>query len=181
MGYIEREVYIKKYFLKDELEVKMIDFGWLKEQTTGKGDEGRGNYEFTPISYEDVVLQEKRLGKSFPIELREFYIQVGYGVIGADDRCYLNLVMPPEEVVDFVLGEGVFEGSYCREEIDVETKFVFYDTGDNTYLCLDLGKNSEGICPVVFSCADEYIYIAESLEEFIKKMETTSNYYANLW
>ena len=164
----------------------MSDYRWLKKYSCYDKDyeKNRGKYKhkFTPLSIEEVIRQEKRLGDKFPAELREFYIQIGFGILGVNNDDFLNLVMSPSDVVDFVLGEGMFENNYCRQDVNLQTKMVFFDTGDSVYLCLDLEKkDDEGKCPVVYSSGIEYVYMAESLEEFLRKMDESPNYYDDLW
>lgn len=168
------------------MEFKMSDYRWLKKYSCYDKDyeKNRGKYKhkFTPLSIEEVIRQEKRLGDKFPAELREFYIQIGFGILGVNNDDFLNLVMSPSDVVDFVLGEGMFENNYCRQDVNLQTKMVFFDTGDSVYLCLDLEKkDDEGKCPVVYSSGIEYVYMAESLEEFLRKMDESPNYYDDLW
>lgn len=166
--------------------VIMNDYSWLKKYSCyDKNYEkniGEYKHKFTPLSREKINEQEKRLGYMFPNELRELYIQIGYGVLGVHNSDFLNMIMSPSNVVDFILGEGIFENSYCRQDVNLQTKMVFFDTGDSVYLCLDLEKrNIEGICPVVYSSGMEYVYMAKSLDEFLRKMDEDPNYYDELW
>lgn len=164
----------------------MNDYGWLKKYSRfdkALGENRRDyKHKFTPLSRDEVLKQEKRLGYEFPSELREFYFQIGFGILGVNNSDFLNMIMAPSDVVDFILGEGVFEDSGYRKDVDLQTKMIFFDTGDSVYLCLDLErKNNDGICPVVYSSGREYVCIANSLEEFLKKMDKSPDYYDEIW
>lgn len=160
----------------------MVDFSWLKKYSGIKEDSGEYKHDFVPLNCKDIFVQEERLGYPFPTELREFYLQVGYGIMCAQDEDYLNMIMAPNEVADFMLGEGMYGNSGYRNEIDLKTKMVFLYVGDETYLCLDVGeKDSEGRCPVVYVKPTKCVVLARSLEEFAKKMDESMSYYVDIW
>ena len=54
-------------------------------------------------------------------------------MLGVHNSDFLNMIMSPSNVVDFILGEGIFENSYCRQDVNLQTKMVFFDTGDSVY------------------------------------------------
>lgn len=125
---------------------------------------------------DDVIEAEKRLGKKFPNELREFYLKVGYGFICNFDKTRRNRLMDPHSVADFILGEDDFIDSTIRE-LYPDNMLVFFEVGEGTYLTLDLEQEQEGgICPVYYF--EEKI--ATSLEEFLKRMDEETDYYIHL-
>lgn len=163
-----------------------MDFSWLKKYSCIDDDfvNNRHKYKhkFTPIGSGEIAEQEKRMRRQFPRELKEFYNQIGYGVFGVNDCTYLNYLLPPRDVADSVLEEGIFEYNDFLDEIDMETKMIFFDTGDNTFLCLDLEKmDDDGRCPVVYTTDTKYVCLARSLDEFVRKMDESIAYYADLW
>lgn len=164
----------------------MINFSWLKKYSCIDDDFANNmqkyKHKFTPLNYEEIVAQEERMGRRFPEELREFYIQIGYGAFGINTRLCLDLVLPPENVVDSIMEEGMFEDNDIIDDIDLKSKMIFFDAGDNTYLCLDLSKEDcEGRCPVVYATVNKCVCLAKSLEDFAKKMDEKSSYYTYLW
>ncbi len=43
-----------------------------------------GKHNFYKVTNNDIILSEEKLGISFPIELKEFFIEIGYGFIKGD-------------------------------------------------------------------------------------------------
>ncbi|MBC2582763.1 SMI1/KNR4 family protein [Clostridium sp. DJ247] len=117
------------------------------------------------------------MGKMFPGELRQFYLQVGYGFLCKQDKNFIDRIMDPSSIADFILGEERYEyDDEYREMIDMEKEMVFFEVSEGSYLSLDLSKKDEnGVCPVLYF-QDE---VAKSLEDFISKMDEEVDYYIN--
>lgn len=122
---------------------------------------------------DDVPEAEKRLGKRFPNELREFYLQVGYGFLCNDDKTHRDRIMDPHSVADFLLNEDDFIDLSIKE-LYPGNMLVFFEIGEGTYLTLDLNQEQEnGVCPVYYFDNQ----VAASLEEFLKRMNEETDYY----
>lgn len=162
------------------------NFEWLKKYmfdvNNFENEPSMYKHMFMPISKEELEKQEQRMGMKFPLELRGFYEQVGYGSLCFYDKDYLDEIMSPESVVDFVLQEGCYENDSYRKELNVNKYMPFFDIGDDTFFSLDLSQiDDNGCCPVVYSPEYKPITLAGSLEEFIIEMDKTLDYYENFF
>lgn len=160
----------------------MKKFEWLKKYMFDtyffENEPSRYKHMFMPISNEELEKQEKRMGRRFPLELRDFYKQIGYGSLCFYDKDYLDEIMSPESVVDFILQEGCYENDSYRKELDVKKYMPFFDIGDDTFFSLDLSQvDDNGCCPVVYSPEYKPIILSDSLEKFIIEMDKTLDFY----
>ncbi|MGW6299771.1 SMI1/KNR4 family protein [Peribacillus butanolivorans] len=140
----------------------MVKFDYIKNS----------NHKFFPLKEKDLIKAEERLGFKFPPELREFYLEVGYGFFKGNNENSISRLMDPDTIADITLREGIFEydpdleGIY--EEVD---KLVFYEVNEGVYLTLDL--NDTHRTSVHFFDTK----IADSLESFIKKIDEDNEYF----
>ncbi|UZJ79355.1 SMI1/KNR4 family protein [Fictibacillus sp. KU28468] len=140
-------------------------FDSIKEQV--------GN-EFYPVSEKEIEEAESNLGLKFPNDLREFLLEVGYGFLKKSDN-NINRIMGPASIRDARLKVIDFEfypdiESYEEHEKD---KLIFFEANESALLLIELGEGNNGIY------YDE-IKIANSLEEFLRKMMDDDNYYINM-
>lgn len=155
----------------------MSNFSFLKKYTFEKTFEGfeKNKHAFFKVSDNEIESAEKRLGRNFPAELKQFYKELGYGFVCCNlEGSLFNRLMAPDEINDFRLGKDVFENDERREYYTEENLLVFYEVSEVSCLRLDLEKESkQGQCPVYY----EDIKIANSLEEFLERMDLKPNYY----
>lgn len=131
-------------------------------------------HSFYKLKIDDIAEAESRLKKAFPRELREFYKQIGYGFLCNMDKNRINRIMDPASVADFILGEDVYEFDLDRELYDDDTKLVFFEVSAGTYLTMGLQRiNQNGECPIYYFDSK----IAETLGEFLGKMDLNTDYY----
>ncbi|AXN41683.1 SMI1/KNR4 family protein [Peribacillus butanolivorans] len=143
----------------------MVKFDYIKNS----------NHKFFPLKEKDLIKAKERLGFKFPPELREFYLEVGYGFFKGNNENSISRLMDPDTIADITLREGIFEydpdleGIY--EEVD---KLVFYEVNEGVYLTLDL--NDTHRTSVHFFDTK----IADSLESFIKKIDEDNEYFFDM-
>ena len=167
----------------------MIDFTWLKKYSFDKEEymqikfnNNTNDYCFKKVTQEEVELQEKRLGRRFPEEIKAFYLQVGAGKICIDNKDDSDEIMAPDDVVDFILGEGFYETSTVRGHVDLSAIMPIIKLSDNMYFYLEFSMiDEEGRCPILDSPNYNPIVIAGSLEKFIRKMDAKPDYYMDIW
>lgn len=97
---------------------------------------------FYPVTLEEIEKVEKELKIKFPISLKTFYLEVGYGFIHSDVG-NINRIMHPLSVRDFRLRQNDFE-YYPDIEIYDEfegNKLIFFE--GNEASLLSVGFNSE--------------------------------------
>ncbi|KKB72073.1 MULTISPECIES: SMI1/KNR4 family protein [Bacillus] len=133
------------------------------------------NHKFYELKENDLTEAEERLGFSFPKELREFYLEIGYGFIKGNNENAINRLLDPDTIADITLREDIYEFDPDLDGIyEEEDKLVFYEVNEGVYLTLDLNENEKS--PVFFFDTK----IADSLEEFIKKVDQDDQYFADM-
>ncbi|EJQ93938.1 hypothetical protein IGW_02651 [Bacillus cereus ISP3191] len=133
------------------------------------------HHKFFKLQENELIVAEERLGFAFPNELRKFYLEVGYGFIKGNNVDAINRIMDPDTIADITLREGIYEFDPDLEGIyEEEDKLVFYEVNEGVYLTLDL--NTPQQTPVYFFETQ----IADSLEEFIRKINQDTEYFVNM-
>jgi antitoxin YxxD len=160
---------------------ELNDFSFLKtyilpsEQIQAPPEQ---KHVFYPLNEREVEAAEKRLNRTFPKELREFYLQIGYGFMCINQSTFINRIMDPHSIADLILGEDIWEDYYLVEEIAEDPHlFPFFELGDDCLIFLDLSQETrDGIHPVDYTG----IIIAESIEDFLRKLDAEENYYLSV-
>lgn len=133
------------------------------------------HHKFFKLQENELIVAEERLGFAFPNELRNFYLEVGYGFIKGNNVDAINRIMDPDTIADITLREGIYEFDPDLEGIyEEEDKLVFYEVNEGVYLTLDL--NTPQQTPVYFFETQ----IADSLEEFIRKINHDAEYFVDM-
>lgn len=131
-------------------------------------------HKFIRLQENELLDAEERLGFELPNELRDFYLEVGYGFIKGSDGNAINRIMDPDTIADITLREGIYEFDPDLEGIYEEDKLVFYEVNEGVYLTLDLTTPQQ--TPVYFFETQ----IASSLEEFIRKIDGDAEYFMDM-
>ncbi len=137
-------------------------------------DWGRNN-KFYPVTEKAVSESEEALGMSFPKELKDFYQQVGCGFFDGS-KYNANRLMGPYSVRDFRLRQNDFE---FYPDIDIyddyeDNKLIFFESDTYALISIELGNKEKSRI---------YYYdtvIADSLEEFIKKVQENDIYFVDM-
>ncbi|MBC1291486.1 SMI1/KNR4 family protein [Listeria booriae] len=130
--------------------------------------------EFYELDKSEVTLVESELGIEFPVALKDFYNEVGYGFL-KNSGSNVNRLMDPESVRDFKLRVNDFEFFPDIEIYDEyeEGKLIFFEASETALMSIGTEKTDSRI----------YYYdvpIADSLEEFLIKMVEDDKYYLEL-
>ncbi|MBC1565806.1 SMI1/KNR4 family protein [Listeria booriae] len=130
--------------------------------------------EFYELDKSEVRLVESELGIEFPVALKDFYNEVGYGFL-KNSGSNVNRLMDPESVRDFRLRVNDFEFFPDIEIYDEheEGKLIFFEASETALMSIGTEKTDSRI----------YYYdvpIADSLEEFLIKMVEDDKYYLEL-
>ncbi|MBI0390719.1 hypothetical protein I8U24_01130 [Thermoactinomyces sp. CICC 24226] len=83
--------------------------------------------------------------------------------------------MDPHSIADLILGEDFWEDYDLVDEIAEQPhRFPFFKLGNDSLIFLDLSQETRaGIHPVDYAG----IIIADSIEEFVRKLDARENYY----
>ena len=130
---------------------------------------------FYPVTENEIKEVEKELNLTFPKELVKFYIEVGYGFIKGSEFT-INRIMDPYSVKDFRLRVNDFE-FYPDIEIYDEferNKLIFFEGSESALMSIELDEKDKS--PVYYYD----IKIANSLKEFLRKIEENDKYYLEL-
>ncbi|PAF23099.1 hypothetical protein CHH49_00625 [Terribacillus saccharophilus] len=131
--------------------------------------------KFHPVSREEIEEIERDLNLILPIELRIFYLEVGYGFVNGSEF-NINRIMDPYSIRDFRQRVNDFEFYPDIEIYDEfeDQKLIFFEANESALLSIDLGKNNEN--PIYYYDTK----IADSLKDFLKKIEEDDTYYYEL-
>ena len=82
---------------------------------------------FYALKENDLTEAEGRLGFSFPNELREFYLEIGYGFIRSNNGSAINRLLDPHTIANITLREDIYEFDPDLDDIyEDEDRLVFY-------------------------------------------------------
>ena len=105
------------------------------------------HHKFFKLQENELIVAEERLGFAFPNELRNFYLEVGYGFIKGNNVDAINRIMDPDTIADITLREGIYEFDPDLEGIyEEEDKLVFYEVNEGVYLTLGFEYSSTNSC-----------------------------------
>ena len=130
--------------------------------------------QFYPVDEEKIVWAEKEMGLEIPSDLKEFYRKFGYGFVG-DCLDVTNRLMDPVSVTEFRTKTGIYGSSF--QEIDTydastKDKLIFFEV--DSFVAFSIGLENQKI----YSGNN---VIAESLDDFLYKMEENPFYYRVLY
>lgn len=126
------------------------------------------------VPEDDILKAEQRMDISFPNDLKQLYLEVGYGFIKDQSANAINRILGPGAVADIRLREGIFEFDPDLDEIfNDEDKLIFFEVNESVYISIDLQLVNN---PIYYFD----IQIAESLEDFFKKFLSNNEYYIDL-
>ncbi|ASB87999.1 hypothetical protein S101395_01489 [Bacillus sonorensis] len=84
-------------------------------------------HAFYALKENDLTEAEGRLGFSFPNELREFYLEIGYGFIRSNNGSAINRLLDPHTIANITLREDIYEFDPDLDDIyEDEDRLVFY-------------------------------------------------------
>ena len=129
---------------------------------------------FYPIYQEEIDEAESLLQMKLPKELQRFYQEIGCGFLKSDKRMFFNRFMDPISVADFRLRQDIYEYNPNLDDVDDEESLVFFEVTELNFLTIKFKEENElGQCPIY----SEDEKIADSLEEFLIKMDENPDYY----
>ncbi|MEK4735884.1 MULTISPECIES: SMI1/KNR4 family protein [Bacillus] len=129
---------------------------------------------FYPLKSEEIEEAEDLLKMKFPKELKNFYIEIGYGFLEASSKFFFNRFMDPFSVADFRLRQDIYEYNPNLDDVDDDESLVFFEVTELNFLTIKFKEENElGQCPIY----SEDEKIADSLEGFLIKMDENPDYY----
>jgi len=141
---------------------KVMNYSFLKV---------RSENSFYPVTVEEINEIENELGISLPKDLKDLYLEVGYGFIKGSEY-NVNRVLDPYSIRDLSLKQNDFQyipdiEIYSEFEQD---KLLFFKANESALMSIGLSENDNAI----YYCD---VRIAESLKEFLYKIQENDKYY----
>ncbi|MDV6036130.1 SMI1/KNR4 family protein [Bacillus sp. SM-B1] len=128
---------------------------------------------FYPIYQDEIDEAESLLQMELPKELKRFYQEIGCGFLKSDKRTFFNRFMDPISVADFRLRKDIYEYNPNLDDV-VDDSLVFFEVTELNFLTIKFKEENElGQCPIYYGSTK----IANSLEEFLIKMDENPDYY----
>lgn len=130
---------------------------------------------FFPVSENEIKEVEDILGLKFPIELREFLLEVGYGFLKRSEY-NINRIFGPASIRDCRLRMNDFEfypDLEVYEELE-EDKLIFFEANESALLLIEMSGDKNN------AVYYDEIKIADSLVEFLQKVMENDRYYVDL-
>ncbi|SDD48178.1 SMI1 / KNR4 family (SUKH-1) [Priestia aryabhattai B8W22] len=134
----------------------------------------KGN-QFYPVSNNDIAEVEGTLGLKFPFELRKFLLEVGYGFLQRSEY-NINRIMGPSSIRGARLKVNDFEfypDIEVYEDLE-EDKLIVFEANESALLLIEISEEQHN------AIYYDDIKIADSLEEFLKKVMEDDKYYIDL-
>lgn len=147
------------------------------------GGSGVNDNWFCPVEIKEVLQSEEKIRAKFPEELRNFYLNIGFGMLRSPDVVPPNYnfyskneILPPHIAVDYMLGnlEHPDEPEYYMSRYTYDLlkpgDLPFFEIGEGSSF-LVMKPNSENPNAVWSDCG---IKIEDSFERFVWRL-----YYEN--
>lgn len=149
-------------------------YEYLLEFKVSKEFEDNGKeHVFYPVAENEILIAEERINNIFPIELKNFYLEVGYGYFEDTTESFTNLLMSPKQIADFICGEGDYKYAEERDFLKKD-EMVFFEVDSNCHIIAKMcGEDVNGI---YFGKKQ----IADNISQFIKNIYKMSSYYINI-
>ena len=130
--------------------------------------QGNANYQFYPVSQDEILEAEKRMEMAFPSQLKEFYQDIGYGFFNGD-QFNINRIMSPSDIADFMCNDEPYD---CIDKsIYEENEMPFMHISGEDFLTIVSDGDDKGSI-LYFGTK-----IAESFYSFVEKMYREPNFY----
>lgn len=131
---------------------------------------------FYDVNLIEIDALENELHLTLPEELKEFYLDNGYGFLRGNN---INRLMDPISIIDFRLRRNDYD--FFNENVEMKMlkeyevdKLVFFEADAFTYISIGISNENEG---KIYYCDIE---IAESLSEFLLRIQNDENYYLQM-
>lgn len=129
-----------------------------------------------PVSEEEIDESERKLGHSFPAELRAFFRDVGYGFFKSPDVTtsankfnYINRFLAPSQIVELMSDDD--DEARPSEGFD-NADIPFFEVADRLYLVMR--PSSSGSHEVAWSFGDA---VCDSLINFTRQLIVNPRFY----
>lgn len=139
-----------------------------------KDSNGVRSNSFFSINSEEIIFEEKKIEFDFPMQLKDFWSEIGYGFFhlsknGKIQNTYSNRLLPPDEIKEILLSDEDDPNCpviYEFYENLTEGDMPFFEIGDSVSF-LYMRPKSDKPNAVYDALGNE---ISPTFEEFIYKL-----------
>ncbi len=126
------------------------------------------------MKVKEIEAVEQRLGTKFPAELRQFYLEIGYGFANRNETTTFQRIIDPESAVDLNLREDFYEHDPDLDMYDEREGFIFFEVVEGLYFEVRWGIPDAS--PVYFMD----IRISDSLQAFLDHLDKDAHFYEKM-
>ncbi|WP_080621533.1 SMI1/KNR4 family protein [Priestia megaterium] len=131
-------------------------------------------HTFYPLDVKDIEAAEQRLGARFPAELRQFYVEIGYGFANRNETTAFQRIIDPESAVDLHLREDFYEHDPDLDMYDEREGFLFFEVVEGLYFEVSWG--TADTASVYFM----ETRISDSLQAFFEQLDNDAHFYERM-
>lgn len=127
---------------------------------------------FFQVEEQDIINTENSIGFMLPEDLRDFYINIGYGFTYNSDNYLTNRLLGPKSILK------IFKEELKASNDGLNFRRInFYEVDSNSYIYFKLDKvMNTGSSPIFYYG----INIANNFKQFIERIERRPNYYLDV-
>lgn len=131
-------------------------------------------HSFLPVDIGRIYQAEEKIGFPLPHELKNFYMEIGYGYMHQVQDSHHNTMMYPLDVADAYLRRGEYENNFLASTglYEESYKLLFYDALEGCFAWMDLRENKSTSSVYYIGENDK---IADSLLEFMLAYDNNPN------
>ncbi|MGG0565748.1 SMI1/KNR4 family protein [Priestia megaterium] len=123
-------------------------------------------HKFLPLKEKEIEAAEQRLGTKFPAELRQFYLEIGYGFANRNETTAFQRIIDLDSAVDLHLREDFYEHDPDLDMYDEREGFLFFEVRWGTV----------DASPLYFVNTR----ISDSLQAFFEQLNCDSHFYEKM-
>ncbi|MGN2272008.1 SMI1/KNR4 family protein [Priestia megaterium] len=126
------------------------------------------------MKVKEIEFSEQRLGTKFPAELRQFYVEIGYGFANRNETTAFQRIIGPDSAVDLHLHEDFYEHDPDLDMYDEREGFIFFEVVEGLYFEVRWGIVAAS--PVYFMNTR----ISDSIQAFFEQLDCDSHFYEKM-
>lgn len=131
-------------------------------------------HKFYSLEATEIEAAEQRLGARFPAELRQFYVEIGYGFANRNETTAFQRIIDPESAADLHLREAFYEHDPDLDMYDEREGVLFFEAVEGLYFEVRWGIADTS--PVYFM----ETRISDSLQAFFEQIDNDAHFYEKM-
>jgi len=105
-------------------------------------------HKFYSLEAKEIESAERRVGAKFSAELRQFYLELGYGFANRNETTAFQRIIDPDSAVDLHLRQDFYEHDPDLNMYDEREGFIFFEVVEGLYF--DVRWGTADASPVYF-------------------------------